>query len=55
MGLGAGLAVGVAAGALGRLALEEGVRYEERGLADMVESDLTSARDDYGDMHYQDY
>ncbi|RHN78031.1 putative deacetoxyvindoline 4-hydroxylase [Medicago truncatula] len=36
MGLGAGLAVGVAAGALGRLALEEGVRYEERGLADMM-------------------
>jgi len=55
IGLGAGLAVGAAAGALGGLALEERMRYEERRLADMVESDVASARDDYGDMHYRDY
>ncbi|KEH34781.1 putative C2 domain-containing protein [Medicago truncatula] len=55
MGLGAGLAVGAAAGALGGLSLEEGMKYEERRLADMVESDVASARDDYGDAHYRDY
>ncbi|KAL5076784.1 hypothetical protein RYX36_015768 [Vicia faba] len=55
MGLGAGLAVGAVAGALSGIALEEGMKYEERRLAEMVESDVASARDDYGDAHYRDY
>ncbi|XP_045805052.1 formin-like protein 7 [Trifolium pratense] len=55
MGLGAGLAVGAAAGALSGIALEEGMRYEERKLAEMVESDVASARDDYGEGRYRDY
>ncbi|KAH6762743.1 hypothetical protein C2S52_020176 [Perilla frutescens var. hirtella] len=47
MGMGTGLAVGVVAGALGGLALEEGIKYEEEKIADRVESDLAStARDD---------
>ncbi|KAJ0987870.1 hypothetical protein J5N97_006226 [Dioscorea zingiberensis] len=48
LGMGAGLAVGAAAGALGALALDEGVKYEEGKIAERVESDLT-ARDDYSD------
>lgn len=48
LGMGAGLAVGAAAGALGALALEEGVKYEEGKIADRVETDL-AARDDYSD------
>ncbi|WJX32374.1 hypothetical protein P8452_20707 [Trifolium repens] len=55
MGLGAGLAVGAAAAALSGIALEEGMRYEERKLAEMVESDVASARDGYGEGHYRDY
>ncbi|WVZ08720.1 hypothetical protein V8G54_022066 [Vigna mungo] len=51
MGLGAGLAVGAVAGALGGLALEEGLKYEEDKIADRVENDVAAsiARDDYSD------
>lgn len=52
MGLGTGLAVGAVAGALGGLALEEGLKYEEEKIAERVENDL-AARDDYSD--YRDY
>ncbi|KAG2730455.1 hypothetical protein I3843_01G287100 [Carya illinoinensis] len=48
MGLGTGLAVGAVAGALGGLALDEGLKYEEEKIADRVENDL-AARDDYSD------
>lgn len=48
MGLGAGLAVGAVAGALGGLALEEGIKYEEEKIAERAESEL-GARDDYRD------
>ncbi|XP_010910417.1 uncharacterized protein [Elaeis guineensis] len=48
LGMGAGLAVGAVAGALGGLALEEGLKYEEEKVAERVESDL-AARDDYSD------
>lgn len=49
MGLGTGLAVGAVAGALGGLALEEGMRYEEDKIAERVESELEreQLRDDY--------
>ncbi|XP_058099605.1 leucine-rich repeat extensin-like protein 1 [Magnolia sinica] len=46
MGMGTGLAVGAVAGALGGLALEEGLKYEEGKIAEMVQSDL-AAREDY--------
>lgn len=47
MGMGTGLAVGAVAGALGGLALEEGIKYEEEKIAERVENDLAStARDD---------
>ncbi|KAG4923317.1 hypothetical protein JHK87_048857 [Glycine soja] len=54
MGLGAGLAVGAVAGALGGLALEEGLNYEEDKIAERVENDVTAAnvaaaRDNYSD------
>ncbi|GER36709.1 calcium-dependent lipid-binding family protein [Striga asiatica] len=52
MGVGTGLAVGAVAGALGGLALEEGVKYEEEKIAERVENDLasTAARDErYGE------
>ncbi|KAG6758253.1 hypothetical protein POTOM_038591 [Populus tomentosa] len=39
MGFGTGLAVGAVAGALGGLALEEGLKYEEK-IAEKVENDL---------------
>ncbi|KAI5670530.1 hypothetical protein M9H77_10894 [Catharanthus roseus] len=52
MGMGAGLAVGAVAGALGGLALEEGLKYEEEKIAERVENDLAT-RDDYSD--YRDY
>nr|XP_027191754.1 uncharacterized acetyltransferase At3g50280 [Cicer arietinum] len=55
LGLGTGLAVGAVAGALGGLALEEGLKYEEHRIAERVESDAASARDDYGDGLYHDY
>lgn len=48
MGLGTGLAVGAVAGALGGLALEEGLKYEEEKIAERVEDDI-AARDDYSD------
>ncbi|KAL9351806.1 hypothetical protein Peur_054486 [Populus x canadensis] len=48
MGFGTGLAVGAVAGALGRLALEEGLKYEEEKIAEKVENDL-AVRDDYSD------
>ncbi|XP_050384784.1 proline-rich receptor-like protein kinase PERK2 [Argentina anserina] len=49
MGLGTGLAVGAVAGALGGLALEERIRYEEDKIAERVENDLEreQIRDDY--------
>ncbi|XP_072976254.1 uncharacterized protein [Typha angustifolia] len=47
-GMGTGLAVGAVAGALGGLALEEGIKYEEEKVAERVESDLAT-RDDYSD------
>lgn len=49
MGLGAGLAVGAVAGALGGLALEEGLKYEEDRITERVENGVAAARDDYGD------
>ncbi|KAK7311256.1 hypothetical protein RJT34_09275 [Clitoria ternatea] len=49
LGLGAGLAIGAAAGALGGLALDEGLRYEEEKIAERVENDVAAARDDYSD------
>ncbi|KAK3017256.1 hypothetical protein RJ639_005544 [Escallonia herrerae] len=51
MGLGAGLAVGAVAGALGGLALDEGLKYEEDKIADNIASE-SSATDDYT---YTDY
>ncbi|KDP44823.1 hypothetical protein JCGZ_01323 [Jatropha curcas] len=48
MGLGTGLAVGAVAGALGGLALEEGLKYEEEKIAERVENDI-AGRDDYSD------
>ncbi|XP_031108843.1 wiskott-Aldrich syndrome protein family member 2-like [Ipomoea triloba] len=50
MGLGTGLAVGAVAGALGGLALEEGLKYEEEKIAERVECDI-SGRDNYSDYH----
>lgn len=47
MGMGTGLAVGAVAGALGGLALEEGIKYEEEKISERVENDF--ARDDYSD------
>lgn len=47
-GLGTGLAVGAVAGALGGIALEEGLKYEEEKIAERVENDL-AGRDDYSD------
>ncbi|GAV56788.1 C2 domain-containing protein, partial [Cephalotus follicularis] len=44
-GLGMGLGVGAVAGALGGLALEEGLKYEEEKIADRVESNLSSKED----------
>ena len=48
MGFGTGMAVGAVAGALGGLALEEGLKYEEEKIAEKVESDI-AGRDDYSD------
>lgn len=48
MGMGAGLAVGAVAGAMGGLALGEGLKYEEEKIAERVENDM-AARDDYSD------
>ncbi|KAJ8631863.1 hypothetical protein MRB53_025186 [Persea americana] len=48
MGFGTGVAVGALAGAMGGLALEEGLKYEEDKITERVERDLAS-RDDYSD------
>ncbi|KAA8534106.1 hypothetical protein F0562_031701 [Nyssa sinensis] len=48
MGLGTGLAIGAVAGALGGLALDEGMKYEEDKISERVENDL-AGRDDYSD------
>ncbi|OAY46211.1 formin-like protein 5 [Manihot esculenta] len=48
MGFGTGVAVGAVAGALGGLALEEGLKYEEEKIAERVENEL-AGRDDYSD------
>ncbi|KAF9594934.1 hypothetical protein IFM89_035504 [Coptis chinensis] len=45
---GSGLAVGAVAGALGGLALEEGLKFEEGKIADKVENEL-DGRDEYSD------
>ncbi|KAL1308057.1 hypothetical protein HN51_050001 [Arachis hypogaea] len=47
MGLGAGVAVGAVAGALGGLALEEGMKYEEDKITERVENSSMATRDDY--------
>ncbi|KAG2723858.1 hypothetical protein I3843_02G166700 [Carya illinoinensis] len=47
-GLGTGLAMGAVVGALGGLALEEGLKYEQENIMDRVENDV-AARDDYSD------
>lgn len=49
MGMGTGLAVGAVAGALGGLALEEGIKYEEEKIAERVENDMASRDDQYSD------
>ncbi|KAK8542250.1 hypothetical protein V6N13_137176 [Hibiscus sabdariffa] len=55
-GLGTGLAVGSAAGSLGGLTLEEGMRYEEEKIGQRVEHDVSSSeRDDYSDYRHPDY
>lgn len=48
MGVGSGVAMGAVAGALGGLALEEGLKYEEEKIAERVETDV-NARDEYRD------
>ncbi|XP_047330509.1 protein SRC2 homolog [Impatiens glandulifera] len=52
MGFGSGLAVGAAAGALGGLALDEGLKYEDEKIA--AENDLAS-RADYSNDYRRDY
>ncbi|URE08993.1 C2 domain [Musa troglodytarum] len=54
IGAATGLAVGAVAGALGGLALEEGLRYEEEKITERAESSF-SARDDYYSDHRADY
>lgn len=50
--MGTGFAVGAVAGALGGLALDEGIKYEEEKIAERMENDMVStsrvstARDD---------
>ena len=46
MGFGTGLAVGAVVGAIGGLALEEGLKYEEEKITEEVENDLAT-----GDNH----
>ena len=48
------MAVGAVAGALGGLALDEGLKYEEEKIAERVEGDL-AGRDDYSDYHSNNY
>jgi len=56
MGVGTGFAVGAVAGALGGLALEEGLKYEEEKITERVENDM-AVRDDQSDYHpdYADF
>ncbi|CAI9773999.1 unnamed protein product [Fraxinus pennsylvanica] len=54
MGMGTGLAVGAVAGALGGLALEEGIKYEDEKITERVENNLAS-RDDYYSDYRTDY
>ncbi|CAL9184809.1 unnamed protein product [Musa hybrid cultivar] len=54
IGAATGLAVGAVAGALGGLALEEELRYEEEKITERAESSF-SARDDYYSDHRADY
>lgn len=42
------MAMGAVVGALGGLALEEGLKYEQENIMDRVENDV-AARDDYSD------
>lgn len=52
MGFGAGLGVGGVAGAMGGLALDEGLKYEEEKIAQRVGHEAASRdRDDYSDYH----
>ncbi|XP_057788692.1 formin-like protein 14 [Salvia miltiorrhiza] len=57
IGMGTGLAVGAAAGALGGLSLDEGIKYEEEKIAERVENDMVSstARDDRYGEYRSDY
>ncbi|KAL2925242.1 BON1-associated protein 2 [Bienertia sinuspersici] len=49
-GVGTGLAVGAVAGALGGVALDEGLKYEEGKIAERVDDNyLGTARDDFSD------
>lgn len=49
-GVGAGLAVGAVAGALGGLAIDEGVNYKEAKASERVEEKVVPAgRDDYSE------
>lgn len=49
-GVGTGLAVGAVAGALGGLAIGEGVKYKEEKAAERVEEKvIPAARDDYSE------
>lgn len=49
-GLGTGLAVGAVAGALGGIALDEGLKYEEEKIAERVEENYLGAhKDDFSD------
>ncbi|KAF5181928.1 Calcium-dependent lipid-binding (CaLB domain) family protein [Thalictrum thalictroides] len=50
VGLGTGLAVGAAAGTLGALTLEEGVKHEEEKITERVQDDL-DGRDVYGSYY----
>lgn len=49
-GVGTGLAVGAVAGALGGLAIDEGVKYKEEKATERVEEKVVPAgRDDYSE------
>ncbi|GAB2288418.1 hypothetical protein Dimus_022751 [Dionaea muscipula] len=50
----AGVGVGLVAGALGGLALDEGLKHEKEKIAERVESDLAS-RDDYSEYRAEYY
>ncbi|KAL5721119.1 hypothetical protein ACHQM5_013717 [Ranunculus cassubicifolius] len=54
MGVGTGLAVGAVAGALGGLALEEGLKHEEEKIAERVEKEM-DGRENYGGDYRSNY